>query len=92
MISLGIIPRLDKSVTSSKSSSFICALVVEVETSTSESVFNMVDNLLLDIFFTCRQVGAHELPHLFLTFFLGMCFMEFRLNKCDKIINILLTL
>ena len=57
--SLGIVPRLDKTISDSESSSLVGAEIVEVETSSSKGVLDVVDDLPLDGGLVALHVSGH---------------------------------
>ena len=80
VVLLGVVPRLDESISDGVSSSLISTEVVKVESGSSQGVLNMVDDLSLDGLFVVSKVRLHELPHL-LSSLLGVVVLEFRLKK-----------
>lgn len=75
---LCIIPGLDQSISNGESTCLISSEVIEIESSSSKSVLDVVDNLSLNRLLIGAKVGLHELPHLFGTL-LGVVIFEFRL-------------
>jgi hypothetical protein len=80
MILLSIIPGLNESISNGVGTGLICAEVVEIESSSSKGVFNMVNDLSLNRLSVVTKVGLHELPHLFSSL-LGVIVLEFRSIK-----------
>lgn len=75
--SLGIVPRLDKTISDSESSSLVGAEIVEVETSSSKGVLDVVDDLPLDRGLVALHVSGHQLPHFFFgAFLVGFTIVE----------------
>jgi hypothetical protein len=83
VILLGIVPRFDQSISNRESGCLVSSEVVEIESSSSEGVLHMVDNLSLDGLGVVAEVGLHQLPHL-LRSFLGVVVFEFGLKKLDS--------
>ena len=78
MVLLRIIPRLEKSISDSVGRGLVSTKVIEIESSTRQSVLNVVHDLPLDGSPVVAKIRAHELPHL-IRALLGGIILELRL-------------
>lgn len=80
MVLLGIVPGLEESISHGQCSGLISSEIIEIESSSSKGVFNMVNDLSLNRLSVVTEIGLHELPHLLSSLLRSIVF-ELRLNR-----------
>ena len=68
VILLGVVPCFEQAVAHRVCCGLISSHVVEVESGARQSVLDVIDDGSLDGLLVGANVGAHQLPHLFLPF------------------------
>jgi len=83
---LSIVPGFNESISDGHRSSLIGTEIIEVESGSSEGIFDVIDNLSLNGLLVVTKIGFHQLPHLLVTL-LHIVILELRLYRTKIVLN-----